>query len=226
MRELLKCLPYWNSLTNDEKRLCEERTFENSYNKGEHLLGDCNGSCRGMIHVISGELRAYIVSEDGREITLFHIGENENCVLSASCVLSQITFDTRLCVTKSTRIFTVPSDVFGSLIENNIYVRCFAYELATKRFSSVMWVMHQILFYGFDKRLAGFLADEYLLTGKKEIHMTQEELAQGTNSAREVVARMLKHFADDGLIESRRGTIIIKNAEGLIKISGKHTSKE
>lgn len=89
------------------------------------------------------------------------------------------------------------------------------YELATERFSSVMWVMQQILFYGFDRRLATFLLNEYRRTGATSIRMTQEQIAQNVNSAREVVARMLKQFASDGLIENRRGVIVLKDIGGL-----------
>ena len=103
-------------------------------------------------------------------------------------------------------------------MDSNIYVRCFAYELATQRFSDVVWVMQEILFAGFDVRMARFLLSVYEKTGEKKIQMTQEAIAKEVNSAREVVARMLKQFASDELIELNRGAILIKDFEGLKKI--------
>jgi len=219
MQEALKGLPFWNELSEDEKTLCETGAVIHVYNAGSYLLGGCGGqSCLGMIHVLSGEVRACIISEEGREITLFRIGAGENCVLSAACVLSQITFETQLYVTQEARILIIPSAVYGSLTDSNIRVRLFTYELATERFSTVMWVMQQIIFYGFDKRLAGFLLSEYQRTGSAEIRMTQEEMAAATNSAREVVARMIKQFVSDRLVESRRGVILLKDIKGLEKL--------
>jgi CRP/FNR family transcriptional regulator len=93
------------------------------------------------------------------------------------------------------------------------------YELIIERFSEVMWAMQQILFMGFDKRLAVFLYDEYSRTGFNEIKMTHEQIAKMTGSAREVVSRMLKRFADDGLVEFRRGIIILKDISRLKKIT-------
>jgi len=216
MSEALTELPFWNNLSEEEKNLCEMSAVIDEYDAGSYILGNCEGrSCLGMLHILSGGLRAYIVSEEGREITLFRLGEGENCVLSASCVLSQITFETQLYVTKDTRILVLPSAAYGKLMESNIHVRCFTYELATERFSTVMWVMHQILFYGFDRRLADFFLAEYRRTGKTEIRMTQEEIATATNSAREVVARMLHRFAADGLLETGRGVIVLKDLQGL-----------
>lgn len=167
------------------------------------------------MYLLSGEIRAYIVSEEGREITLFRVGAGECCVLSAACVLSQITFETQMYVTKDTKVLVLPSATYGRLMDSNIHVRCFTYELSAARFSTVMWVMQQILFYGFDKRLANFFLAEYRRTGKTEIHMTQEEIATATNSAREVVARMIKQFIADGLIETGRGVIYLKDLQGL-----------
>jgi len=214
----LEKLPFWSSLSDSEQKLCEMSAVESSYPAGAYLLGDCGGnSCLGMLRILSGELRAFILSEEGREITLFRLSAGDHCVLSASCVLSQITFETQLCVTKAAELVLIPAATFGKLMECNIHVRCFAFELITERFSSAMWVMQQIIFFGFDTRLADFLLAEYRRTGTTEIRMTQEEIAVATNSAREVVTRMLKQFAGDGLIESRRGIITLTDIAGLQK---------
>ena len=124
-------------------------------------------------------------------------------------------------VTKDAQLLIIPSSTFAKLIDSNIYARCFMYELAAERFSTVMWVMQQILFSRFDQRLAVFLLNEYRKTGIPEIRMTQEQIAQNVNSAREVVARMLKQFAADGLIENRRGVIVLKDIPKLEKLDSK-----
>lgn len=220
VKELLEELPYWDKLTGEEKQLVEKSAVIRHYDDGELLHGNCDngGSCLGMIHVITGEIRAYLLSKDGREITLFRLSKGDNCVLSASCVISQISCDTLLTATRNTDILIVPVAVFGRLTTENIYVRCYMYETATERFSSAMWVMQQILFSRFDQRLALFLMDEYEKTGVPEVHMTQELIAQNVNSAREVVARMLKQFASDGLLENKRGVIVLKDIPGLKKL--------
>lgn len=220
MRKYLEALPFWNNLDEAEKKLAEDSAVIKHFAAGNFLGGNSadGGSCLGMVHVISGELRAYILSEEGREITLFRLAEGDNCVLSASCVISQIDFDTELSVTKDADILLIPSSVFGRLTKENVYVRCFLYETATKRFSTVMWVMQQILFYRFDRRLAFYLLSEYEKSGKPQIRMTQEEIARNINSAREVVARMLKQFSSDGIIENGRGVITIKDVKALARI--------
>ena len=151
-----------------------------------------------MFFVLSGEIRTYLFSEEGREVTLFRLYSSDLCVLSASCVISQITFETQMIAQQNTKVLIIPVDVIVALREKNIHFRCFLYELATKRFSDVMWAMQQILFKGLDRRLAGFLLAEAEHTDSNVIHMTHEQIAQHISSAREAVARMFKHFAEDG----------------------------
>ena len=154
-----------------------------------------------MLFVLSGEIRTYLLSEEGREVTLFRLYPGELCVLSASCVISQITFDTQMTAGMDTEVLIIPANVIAALKEQNLHVRCFLYELATKRFSDVMWAMQQIMFKGLDRRLAEFLLAEAERTGSDTIRMTHEQIAQHISSAREAVARMLKSFSEDGLVE-------------------------
>lgn len=214
----LERLPYWDKLSGSERGAMRAGAVERSYSRGETIHGG-GVECLGMVMVLSGLTRTYVLSEEGREVTLFRTGEGECCVLSASCVISQITFDTFMCAETDCKLLVVPTGVFGALTRENIYVRCYMYEQATSRFSDVMWAMQNVLFRRFDQRLAAFLLSESERTGSNEIRMTHEQIAQNTSSAREVVARMLKRFAADGLVEARRGAIRIIDAGGLRELA-------
>lgn len=220
MEHSVNRLPYWESLSEAEKNAVSQAAVIRKYDAGSILYGgaEAGTSCLGMVFVISGEIRAYIVSDEGREITLFRVGAGDGCILSASCLLSQISFDTQMIVSKAAEIMIVPSSVFGRLTEQNIYVRCYMLEVAAERFSAVVRVMESMIFKRFDQRLAGFLLSEYAKAGSTEIKMTQEQIAGNVNSAREVVARMLKQFSADGLIEVSRGRVILKDIQSLEKI--------
>ncbi len=207
-------LPFWGKLSEAEKAMVQDGATIRQYEKGEYIHGGVN-DCLGMIYLISGEIRTYILSEEGREITLFHLYDGDPCVFSAACAISQLTFETLICAEKDCKILVINTGVFSHLTEKNIYVRCFMYELITERFSSVMWTMQEIMFKGFDRRLANFLVAEYDRTGATTIRMTHEQIAQRVSSAREVVARMLKRFDADGLVEVKRGAIRITQIDKL-----------
>ena len=116
--------------------------FVRHYKKGAFVHSSDN-ECLGMLLILSGEIRTYLLSDEGREVTLFRLYQGELCVLSASCVISQITFDTRMTAGMDTDILIISANVIAALKEKNLHVRCFLYELATKRFSDVMWAMHK-----------------------------------------------------------------------------------
>lgn len=217
INEVVKQIPFWNNLVDEERTHLLSGTVLRTYKKDSYIYGMAD-ACHGMIYVQRGAIRVYITSEEGREITLFHIGSGECCIMSASCVITGISLDVQLYAEEETEILAIHSGMVQKLMGSNIYVRCFAYELATKRFSDVVWVMQEILFARFDVRMARFLLSVYEKTGENKIQMTQETIAKEVNSAREVVARMLKQFASDELIELNRGEILIKDFEGLKKI--------
>lgn len=214
---IIERIPFWIHLSETEKKQLKQTSYLHTYEKNEGIF-DMDDGCPGMIYVQSGSIRVYITSEDGREVTLFHIGECECCILSSSCVMGEISLDVQLIANAYTEVLVVHAQAWQQIMERNIYVRCFAYELSTKRLSNVVFALQQILFTHFDVRLARFLVSLYEKTGNRQIKMTQEALAQEVNSAREVVARTLRQFDLEGYIEMKRGTILIKNIEALKKI--------
>ncbi len=217
MENILTKLPFWTSLTEQEKEILRKSAVIRRYEKGS-FIHSSDRDCLGMLFILSGEIRTYILSDEGREITLFRLYPNDLCVLSASCVISQISFDTQMTARQDTEVLIIPPNITALLKEQNISVRCFLYEQATERFSEVMWAMQQILFKGLDQRLAAFLVEECERTNSNAVCMTHEQIARNISSAREAVARMLKQFTQDGLVELKRGEIIIKDTDGLKRL--------
>ena len=211
-------LPYWDHLTQAQRALVEQSVRTVSFSKGAMVHGA--EGCLGLILVKRGRLRAYLLSQEGREVTIFRVEQGESCVLSASCVISQITFETHLAAEENTELLVLPSGVFQRLTQENIHIRCFLFEMATERFSEVMWVMQQILFLGFDERLALLLIQSVRTGGSSTIRRTHEELARDLGSAREVVTRMLRRFADEGLVELSRGAVTVQDLPALERIAG------
>jgi len=204
----------WPHLSADEQTKLLSNGSLISFNKGANLHNG-DEQCVGLLLIVSGSIRVYILSEQGREITLYRLKKGDTCVLSASCVLSEITFDVHIDAEQATQAILISSACFANLRAQNIYVANYAYQLTTERFSDVMWAMQQILFMSMDKRLAIFLWDELSKTTDQTIHLTHEQIAKYLGSAREVVSRMLKYFADEGIVEVTRGGITITDKNKL-----------
>lgn len=207
---LSSTLTFWDKLSKEEKNIILDNTIKINYKKDETIHSGSN-DCIGVFLIKSGELRTYILSEEGKEITLYRLYEGDICMLSASCLIENITFDVHVSVTKPSEVLLIKSSIFSKLIKQNIYIENFSYKITIDRFSNVMWAMEQILFMSFDKRMAIFLIDESIKNNSDIINLTHDQIAKYVGSAREVVSRMLKYFANEHIIEMSRGGVKIIN---------------
>lgn len=200
--------PFWDGITEAEKDHICNSTYALSYPKGTTIHDGTE--CSGVFFVRKGCLRVYMMSEEGRAVTLYRLHAGDMCMLAASCVLQAITFDIMIDAEENSECYVVSGSAFSEISENNPDIKIFALETAVNRFSDVMWVMQQILFMSMDKRLAIFLLDEYSRTGSDVIELTHEQIAKYMGSAREVVSRTLKYFSSENITEvSRKGVKIL-----------------
>ncbi len=209
--------PFWKDLTPEDRTLLCENAIEEHFERSQPVHG--NTGCSGLFMVRSGRLRIYILSEDGKEITLYRLHPGDVCMLAASCVIQSITFDVFIDAELPSDCYRISAATFGDVSERVPAVKIFALETAVERFSDVMWVMQQIVFMSMDTRLAIFLLDEARLEGSDTVTTTHEQIARHLGTAREVVSRVLKHMAADGLLKAGRGGITLLDKQALRRLA-------
>jgi CRP/FNR family transcriptional regulator, anaerobic regulatory protein len=210
-------LSFWDKLALPERSALESSISELNVKKGARLRSS-DSECLGVLIVRAGELRAYIQSEDGREVTLYKLGPGEVCVLSASCILNSIDFDVMISAAADSEVLRVGIGAFEDVMRHNVWAENFAYKSAVERFSDVMWAVEQILFMRFDRRLAAYLLDASRADAGGAVHATHEEIALDVGSAREVVSRMLKHFETQGWVGLTRGSVQVLDRAALKRL--------
>ncbi|QEY34979.1 Crp/Fnr family transcriptional regulator [Caproiciproducens galactitolivorans] len=215
-----EALPFWNALSQNQKERIEATASAFTVKKGQSLH-DGSQDCLGLILVKSGHLRAYILSDTGKEITIYRLFERDACIFSAACMLKNITFDISIEAESESRVLLIPTAVYNELNESTLAVSGFTNQLISSRFSDVMWIMEQVLFTSFDRRLANFLLEQSAVEGSDTLHITQEAIANHLGSAREVVTRMLKYFQSEGMVSLFRGGVTISSRKKLEKLSEK-----
>lgn len=211
-------LPFWHHLSQEESLQLLNGTKAVQYMPNENIHSPSN-ECVGVLFIKSGKLRSYMLSENGREITLFRLNAGDFCVLSASCLLQSITFDVFIDAQIESEVLLMNAAHFSKLQSSRLDVENFALRLATERFSDVMWAMQQLLFMRFDTRLAIFLLDEAAQTGQNSLPLTHEQIAKYIGSAREVVSRMLRYFANEGIVRLSRSEIELVDKQALQKLA-------
>ena len=212
--EFSEYLPIWDKLTPQQQQKISEVVEYRSVKKGTHIH-DSSAECLGLVVVRSGQLRAYILSEDGREITISRLFEYDVSLLSASCVMPDMQFNVMIEAEKDTEFWSLPACLFKNLVDESLAVSNYSRNLLSGNFSELMWLMEQIMWKSFDKRLAAFLLEESQLEDSRTLKITHEKIANHMGTAREVVTRMLRYFQSEDMVKLTRGTIEIVDRKKL-----------
>ncbi len=215
--ELSAYFPFWDKLTDSQKNTLLGSAQKRTAKKGE-IIHNGSQDCLGLIVLISGQLRSYILSDEGREITIYRLFERDICLFSASCMMRSIMFDITIEAEKDTEFWLIPPDIYKSLMDESLPISNYTNEIMATRFSEVMWLIEQVMWKSFDKRLADFLIEETSIENSLTLKITHEKIANHLGTAREVVTRMLKYFQTEGMVKLTRGTIEITDIKKLQSI--------
>ena len=206
--------PVWNRLTAAQQNQLLSGLTSRKAKKGT-ILHNGSADCTGLLLIKTGQLRAYILSDEGREITIYRLFDRDMCLSSASCILNTIQFEITITAEKDTEFWLIPSELYKNLLTESAPLANYTNELMAARFSDVMWLIEQVLWKSLDKRLATFLLEEAAIEDSNELKITHEIIANHLGSHREVITRMLRYFQSDGIVKLSRGKITLLNPERL-----------
>ena len=203
--------PIWNKLTAPQQERILSSLMERRVSKGTVIH---NGSmdCTGLLLVKTGQLRAYILSDEGREITIYRLFDRDMCLFSASCMMRSIQFEVTIETEKDTELWIIPAEIYQNIMKESAPVSNYTNELMATRFSDVVWLMEQVMWKSLDKRVAAFLLEEMSIEGTDQLKITHETIANHLGSHREVITRMLRYFQNEGMVKLSRGMIEIIDA--------------
>ena len=210
---LKETLPFWAKLTPEQALGVVNGSGARHFSTGD-MLHRGPIDCAGLYVIRSGQVRAYSISETGREITLFRLFERDVCIFSASCMMKDIRFSIYMEAAENTDTILSPTPVFRQLNQESTAVANYTNSILSSRLSDVMWLLEQILFTSMDKRLAQYLLERFNECGEK-LKTTHEEIARDLGTAREVVTRMLKYFQTEGMVKLSRGEISLTDRKKL-----------
>ena len=213
-----KFFPVFKELTPQQQEMVRSFTTTKKVAAGT-VVHNGTMECTGFLLVRSGQLRAYTLSSEGREVTIYRLFDHDCCLFSAACIMSSLQFEIIIEAEKDSEVFIIPPSVYQKLMNESLPVSKYTNDLMATRVSEVMWLMEQIMWKSFDKRLAGYLLEEVSIEGNPCLKLTHEKIANHMGTAREVVTRMLRYFQGEGLVQLSRGTITITDKAGLEALS-------
>ena len=137
--------PLWNDLNTAQKKLISDNLITRNVKKGT-IIHNGNMDCTGLLLVKSGQLRTYILSDEGREITLYRLFDMDMCLLSASCIIRSIQFEVTIEAEKDTDLWIIPAEIYKGIMKDSAPVANYTNELMATRFSDVMWLCFYYIF--------------------------------------------------------------------------------
>ena len=177
-----EAFPVWNKLHSGQQDLILSNLRFQTVKKGT-MLHNGDAECTGLLLVKSGQLRAYILSDEGREITLYRLFDRDLCLFSASCIMRSIQFEVSIEAEKDTDLWVIPAAVYQRIMEESAPVSNYTNELMASRFSEVMWLMEQVMWKSLDKRVAAFLLEEAAIEGTSELKLQSEGMVKLSRGA-------------------------------------------
>ena len=206
--EFQSYFPIWDKLAPGHQEMLLDSLTERNVKKGA-VIHNGDVDCTGLLLVRSGQLRAYILSDEGREITVYRLFDRDLCLFSASCMMRSVQFDLTIEAEKDTRLWVIPAEVYRQVMEQSAPAANYTNEVMAARFSEVMWLMEQVMWKSLDKRVAAFLLEEAAIEGANRLSITHETIANHLGTHREVVTRMLRYFQSEGMVRLSRGAVEI-----------------
>jgi len=174
------------------------------------VMFDDHAACDAMPFLLDGVIRVSKVSACGREILLYRVHAGEACVLTSGCLIGRTPYAARGVVERDARLVAVPEPVFRRLVAGDESFRTYVFALFAARLGELMALVEAVAFQRLDQRLAA------LLLGRgRVLQVTHQSIADELGSVREIVTRLLHHFADDGLVRLSRERIEIVDPAGL-----------
>ena len=216
--EFQEYLPFWDKLTGEQQQRIAGVIVRHQVEKGQRIH-DSSADCLGLVVVKTGQLRTYILSEEGREITIGRLFDYDLSLLSASCVMPDMQLNVMIEAEKDTAFWSIPACLFKNLMDESLAVANYARNLLSSNFTDLMWLMEQIMWKSFDKRLAAFLLEEAQVEDSNMLNITHEKIASHLGTAREVVTRMLRYFQSEGMVKLTRGAIELTDEAKLTALS-------
>jgi len=178
------------------------------------VMFDENQPCQGFPLLLSGNIRVIKAAANGRELQLYRVMPGESCILTSSCLLGNTRYHARGITEQAVEMVMLPAATFHTLLGRQEAFRSYVFHLFSDRLTDLMQLVSAVAFQKLDQRLANLL-----ISKPGPIHATHQALADELGSAREIVSRLLKGFAEQGWVRLGREQIDITDAAALKKFA-------
>ena len=173
--------------------------------------------CQGFPLLLEGTIKVVKNAPSGREMLLYRVKPGGSCIISSSCLLGHTAYSARGIAESPLALLLLPAALFERLIAENAAFRDFVFHLFAERIAELMLLVEEVAFHRLDQRLAKLLLGR--MHSNPILNTTHQALADELGSVREIVSRLLKGFATQGLLTLGREQITLLDPAGLQQLA-------
>lgn len=171
--------------------------------------------CQGFPLLLAGSIKVVKQSASGRELMLYRVAPGGSCIITSSCLLGRSDYNARGIAETPLRLLLVPAPAFAQLMLDHAQFRDFVFHLFAERIAELMQLVEEVAFTRLDQRLARLIVAQ----DRAVLNVTHQQLADELGSVREIVSRLLKGFAEQGLVALGREQLTVTDRAGLLKVA-------
>jgi len=206
-RSVYNRFPFYDQMKPTDAAMLRDAVMQKELGKGQIMMGD-NSRCTGIPMVLRGRLRLFRTSEKGREMTLYHIREGELCIMAGVCAMGDVEYDFSIEAERDSVLAIIPPDTFRELLYRSDPFKVFVFNALAEKLIQSVETIEMLIFESIEERIMTYL--QHNANAQNEIKATHEKMAIELGSSREVITRQLRKMAEKGLIELKRGKILLK----------------
>lgn len=196
-----------------EPELIDEinRFGEIKYFKEGDIIMNYGRYIRTMPIVMKGTLKVFRMDDDGREILLYYLSNNESCSMAYSCCLEARKSEVKAIADQDVELIAIPHHKLDEWLCKYPGWKNYIMRTFNERFLELLRSFDTIAFRKLDERLIAYLKDKQRLTGSSLIKVSHAQIAEDLATSRVVVSRLLKQLENDNRILLYRNEIKLMN---------------
>lgn len=186
--------------------LIEKEAIQRSYYAGDIIMRT-GQYIKSTVLILEGRIKIYRENAEGGEFLMYYLGPGQACAVSMICAIQSQTSEIMAQAEEDTELLMIPIQLMDEMM--NKYKSWYQFVIQTYRgrFDELLSVVDNIAFRNMDERLVFYLKRHAGISGKKNIELSHQQIADDLNSSREVISRLLKKMEQRTLVKLHRNMI-------------------
>jgi CRP/FNR family transcriptional regulator len=161
------------------------------------IIMDYGKKVRFLPIIVNGTIRVMRKDEEGREIILYYLTNNESCAMAYACCMEAKLSEVKAVAEDNVELIKIPHEKLDEWLMKYPSWKIYIFKSFTLRFNELLRSLESIAFHKLDERLINYLKNKSKLSGKSSLQLSHNQIAEEMGTSRVVISRLLKQLEND-----------------------------